>query len=152
MEAQRWMMHYGVAAALALCFGIILGQVPLFRETSVGTLRASDLVQFISYSGSVAIVWLGARDMARNPPAEWQWIKPVRGVIVPLVTLLSVGIVYGALLLILGPFLGKTGKAMYNWIFITAIVSNGIWLIVCWVQKCAPLVAATETPKIRKAA
>jgi len=56
------------------------------------------------------------------------------------------------LLLAMDPFLGKSGKALYNWVFIIAIVIDCIWLILSWVWKCAPLVAAMESRKIRKAA
>jgi hypothetical protein len=60
MEARRWVMEYGVALFLAFLFAMILGQVSLFRETSHGKLRASDLIQFLGYSGSLAIGCLGA--------------------------------------------------------------------------------------------
>lgn len=145
-------MEYGVALILAFLLAMILGQVSLFRETSVGKLRASDLVQFMGYSGSLVIGWLGARELARNPPAEWTWMVPVQGLIVPLATLLAIAIAYGVLLFVLEPFLGKFGKAIYNWVFIAAIVADSIWLILSWVWKCAPLVAAMESRKLRKAA
>lgn len=145
-------MEYGVALALAVLLAMILGQVPLFRETSVGKLRASDLVQFVGYSGSLVIGWLGARELARNPPAEWKWLVPFQGLVMPLVTLLAIAIAYGVLLFALEPFMGKLGKVIYNWVFIAAIVSDSIWLILSWVWKCAPLVAATESRKLRKVA
>ncbi len=152
MGARRWMMEYGVAMAMAFFLALVFGQIPLFRETGVGKLRASDLVQFLGYGGSLFIAWLGARELAKNPPAEWKWITPFQGIIVPLTTLFSVAIAYGVLLFVAEPFLGKTGKSLYNWIFIIAIVSSAVWLIGCWVWKCAPLVATKETPKVRKAA
>lgn len=145
-------MEYGVALVLAFVLAMILGQVPLFRETSIGKLRASDLVQFVGYSGSLVIGWLGARELARNPPAEWKWLVPFQGLVMPLVTLLAIAIAYGVLLFALEPFMGKLGKAIYNWVFIAAIVSDSIWLILSWVWKCAPLVAATEPRKLRKVA
>jgi hypothetical protein len=37
-------MEYGVALALAALIAMIFEQIPLFQETSVGKLRASDLV------------------------------------------------------------------------------------------------------------
>ena len=145
-------MEYGVALVLAFLLAMILGQVSLFRETSVGKLRASDLVQFVGYSGSLVIGWLGARELARNPPTEWKWMVPFQGLVVPLATLFASAIAYGVLLFPLEPFLGKLGKAMYNWVFIAAIVADSIWLILSWVWKCAPLVAAMESRKLRKAA
>jgi hypothetical protein len=152
MGARRWVMEYGVALVLAFLFAMILGQVSLFRESSLGKLRASDLVQFVGYSGSVVIGWLGARELARNPPGEWKWIVPFQGLVVPCATLLAITIAYGVLLFALDPFLGKVGEAIYNWVFIVAIVADSIWLILSWVWKCAPLVAAVESRKLRKAA
>lgn len=151
MGARRWMMEYGVALVLAFLFSMILGQVSLFRETSVGKLRASDLVQLVGYSASVVIGWLGARELARNPPLEWKWLVPFQGLVVPFATLLAITIAYGVLLFALDPFLGKLGKAIYNWVFILAIVAGSIWLILSWVWKCAPLVAAMKPLKPRKA-
>lgn len=145
-------MEYGVALILAFLLAAIFGQVSLFRETSVGKLRASDLVQFVGYSGSLVIGWLGARELARNPPVEWAWMVPFQGLVVPLATLLSIAIAYGVLLFALEPLVGKLGKAIYNWVFIAAIVADSIWLILSWVWKCAPLVAAMESRKLRKAA
>jgi hypothetical protein len=145
-------MEYGVALILAFLLAVIFGQVPLFRETSVGKLRASDLVQFMGYGGSLVIGWLGARELARNLPVEWKWMVPFQGLIVPLATLLSIAIAYGVLLFALDPFLGKLGKAIYNWVFIAAIVADSVWLILSWLWKCAPLVAAMESRKLRKAA
>jgi hypothetical protein len=152
MGGRRWVLEYGVALILAFLLAMILGQVSLFRETSVGKLRASDLVQFVGYSGSLVIGWLGARALARNPPAEWTWMVPLQGLVVPLATLLSIAIAYGVLLFALEPFFGKIGQAIYNWVFIVAIVADSIWLILSWLWKCAPLVAATESRKLRKAA
>lgn len=152
MKARKWMMEYGVAMVLAFLFALTLGQLPLFRETGVGKLHASDLVQFIGYGGALVIAWLGALQLAKHPPDEWKWISPFQGMILPLATLLTVSICYGVLLYALEPFLGKSGKTMYNWIFIAAIVGSSAWLVLSWVQKCAPLVAAKDARKLRKAA
>ncbi len=84
------MLHYGVAIAIAFPLASILGQIPLFRETSIGKLRASDLVQLIGYGGAVATAWSGARELAKNPPVEWKWITPFQGIIVLLATLPAV--------------------------------------------------------------
>jgi hypothetical protein len=152
MNARKWMMEYGVAMGLAFLLAVTLGQIPLFRETAVGKLHASDLVQFVGFSGTLVIAWMGARQLASNPPAEWKWIAPFQAIILPLATLLAVSLCYGVLLLAVGPFLGKSGKTAYNWFFIAAIVASSVWLIFTWAKKCAPLVAATDVRKLRKAA
>jgi hypothetical protein len=152
MNAREWMMKYGVAMVLAILLAAIMGQIPLFRETFVGKLRASDLVQFIGYSGALVTAWMGAGRLAQQPPEEWKWIAPFQGIVLPLATLLVVTVGYAVLLLPLAPFLGKTGKMGYNWFFIAAIVSSSAWLIFSWVKKCAPLVEEKDSRKLRKAA
>jgi len=152
MNARKWMMEYGVAMALTVVFAVILGQIPLFRGTTVWKLHASDLVQCIGYGGALVIAWLGARQLAANPPEDWEWLMPYRALVLPVTTLGIVTMSYGVLLFVLDPLLSKLGKGIYNWIFIAGIVASIVWLILSWVQKSASLVAATESRKLRKAA
>ncbi|MDH5253889.1 MAG: hypothetical protein OEW25_11235, partial [Nitrospira sp.] len=77
---------------------------------------------------------------------------PFQAIILPLATLLAVAIGYAVSLFVAGPFLGKSGKTAYNWVFITGIVACSAWLIVNWVKKCASLVADSDSRKLRKAA
>jgi len=152
MNTRKWMMEYGVAMVLTFAFAVSLGHIPLFRETTIGKLHASDLVQFIGYGGALVIAWFGARQLAAEPPGDWKWLMPYQALILPVTTLAIVAISYGVLLYVCDPFLSKSGKGIYNWIFIAAIVAGTVWLILSWVQKCAPLVAAMDSRKLRKAA
>ncbi len=150
MKARKWMMKYGVAMMLAALLAAIMGQIPLFRETLVGKLRAADLVQFIGYSGALAMAWMGACQVAKEAPDEWKWLRSFQGLIVPLATLLVVVVWYAVLLLPLAPFLGKVGKTVYNWFFISTIIASSAWLIVSWVKKCAPLVEEEQEENLKK--
>jgi hypothetical protein len=152
MNARKWMMEYGVAMVLTFLFAVILGHIPLFRETTIGKLHASDLVQFIGYAGALVIAWLGARQLAAEPPDDWKWLTPYRALILPVTTLTIVTISYGVLLYVSDPFLSKAGKGIYNWMFIIGIVASSAWLIVTWVRKCGPQVAAVESRRLRKQA
>jgi hypothetical protein len=152
MNARKWMMEYGVAMVFTVLSTMVLGHIPLFRETAIGKLHASDLVQFIGYGGALVIAWLGARQLAAEPPDDWKWLTPYRALILPVTTLAIVAMSYGVLLYVCDPFFGKTGKGIYNWIFIIGIVASTAWLIVTWVRKCAPQVAAVESRRLRKQA
>ena len=57
MKSRDWMFQYGVAILLALLLGVILGHIPLFQETTLGStkLRAADLVQFLGYGGALVM-------------------------------------------------------------------------------------------------
>jgi hypothetical protein len=152
MNARKWMMEYGVAMVFTVLSTMVLGHIPLFRETAIGKLHASDLVQFIGYGGALVIAWLGARQLATEPPDDWKWLTPYRALILPVTTLAIVAMSYGVLLYVCDPFFSKTGKEIYNWIFIIGIVASTAWLIVTWVRKCAPQVAAVESRRLRKQA
>lgn len=146
MKARKWMLEYGVAMMLSFVFAAILGHVPLFRETAVGKLHASDVVQFIGYSATMVIAWFGARQLSVDPPEDWTWLVPYRALSPPATALVLVAVSYGTGLLLCGPYLSKAAKGIYSWVFIVGIVASVAWLIKTWVQKCAPLVAAM-TPR-----
>lgn len=152
MKARKWMMEYGVAMILAVLCAVILGHLPLFREATIGKLHASDLAQFIGYGGAMVLAWFGARQLAAEPPDDWKWLMPYRGLILPVATLAMVGLAYGVMLYACEPFLSKSGKEIYNWMFVVGIIAACAWLIVTWVQKCAPQVAAMESRRLRRAA
>lgn len=152
MKARKWMMEYGVAMILAVLCAVILGHLPLFREATVGKLHASDVVQFIGYGGAIVLAWFGARQLAADPPDDWKWLAPYRALILPVTTLVMVGLAYGVLLYACEPFLSKSGKETYNWVFVVALIACCAWLIVTWVHKCAPQVAAMESRRLKKQA
>ena len=152
MNARKWMMEYGVAMILAVVCAMILGHLSLFREATVGKLHASDLVQFIGYGGAIVLAWFGARQLAEGPPEDWRWLVPYRTLILPVTTLLIVGLAYQVLLYACEPFLGKGGKEIYNWIFVVGLIACCVWLIATWLQKCVPQMVPMESRRLRKTA
>jgi len=152
MKARRWMMEYGVGMVLAVLCAVVLGHLPLFREASMGKLHASDLAQFIGFGGAMVLAWLGARQLAAEPPEDWKWIMPYRPMIVPVASLVMVGLAYVVLLYACDPFLGKAGKEVYNWIFVVGILAACVWMVATWMQKCASQVAAMDSRRMRKVA
>lgn len=152
MTARKLMMKYGVAMWLALLFAMVLGQVPLFRDTTIGKLHASDLVQLIGYGGAVVMAWLGVRRLAAAPPEGWSWLHPFQGLVLPIATLVAVSVAYGVVLLGAEPFLSKFGRTVYNWCFIAGIVSSCVWCVMSWIRQCAPLVAEMEPRRLRRVA
>ncbi|MGQ0809845.1 MAG: hypothetical protein ACT4OO_01285 [Nitrospiraceae bacterium] len=144
MKARAWLIQYGVAIVLAVLLGLVLGHVPLFKEATLGKLRASDFVQFLGYGGALVMVWLCGRHLASHLPQDWKGIAPFKDVILPVTTLLVMGNGYGVVNLICEPYLEKTGKSLYNWLFVVGLVGASCWLIVSWFMKSAPLVASLD--------
>src|SRR5206468_5739137 len=118
----------------ALLLGTILGSIPLFKETSLGNtkLTASGIVQFMGYGSGLLLLWLLGQRAATELPKEGKGLSFLRQVIIPLVTFIVVSAGYKVLWLLVGPFLGPTGKTIYNWIFVVGIVGAASWLAVVW--------------------
>jgi hypothetical protein len=63
-----------------------------------------------------------------------------------------VGPAYRVLLYAGEPYLGRSGKDIYNWVFVIGIIVACAWVVVTWVQKCVPQVSGTESRRLRKVA
>lgn len=146
MKAWGWVVQYGVAIVLALLLGVILGHLPLFHETVLGStkFRASHVVQFVAYGGALIILWLLGSHAALQVPQERKWFTCLRHIITPLTTLIVVTAGHAVLLLVTEPFLGRTGKGIYNWIFVIGIVGAAFWLVLAWFLKAAPELKSLE--------
>ena len=146
MKQWGWVIQYGVAMLLAVLLGAILGSFPLFHQTALGEtkLKASHLVEFIGYGGALLMFWLLARRLAAHIP-QGTPVSILRHVIVPLATLIVTSAGYQVLLLIGAPFLGKTGKTIYNWLFVIGIGGSALWLVAAWFRHSESLTDTSET-------
>ena len=158
MRTWAWVVQYIIAMVLALALGAILGSIQLFKKVSVGTtgLTASDVVQFLGYGGAVLLLWMLTRAAARQISEDGKGLSFVRHVIGPLGTLIALSVGYQVLLLLVRPFLGKTGTTVYNWIFVLGILGAALWLVWAGYRSSVSLMeafaglrqsAATVSPK-----
>ncbi len=139
MKAWAWAGQYLIALVLAVMLGAILGGMQLFRETGMGTtgLTASNLVRFLAYGSAVVLFWLLGRTAARQIPEDGKGLSFARQVVEPLVTLIVVIVGHGVLLLLVGPFLGETGRTVYNWIFVLGSVGAALWMVLAGYRSSA---------------
>lgn len=147
MRSWGWVGQYAIAILLALLLGAALGSMPLFKETVLVTkkLKASDVAEFMGYGGALLLFWLLARRAATQVPTDPNGVSFLRYVIPPLATLMVVSASYSVLLVVGGPFLTKTGKTIYNWVFIVGIITAAVWLILAWLRHAAPAMESLET-------
>ena len=149
MKKWGWLVQYGGTIILALGFGALLSQVPLFYETTLGTtkLRASQGVQFLGFAGALIVFWqLGRRTSNELSPLvpNLRFLCPV---IMPVTTLIVLTASHPVAGLVLHPFLGKSHKIMYNWLFVLGIVSAALWVVIAWYVKAAPLLQQPDEGK-----
>ena len=146
MKKRGWLVQYAVTIALAVGFGILLSQIPVFHEATLGSakLRASQCVQFLGFGGALFVLWQFGQRLAGELPTLWPKMTFLCPVIIPLTTLIVITASHPVCGQFLGPFLGKTGKGMYNWLFVIGIVSAALWVVLSWYGKAAPLLQAEE--------
>jgi hypothetical protein len=152
VKPRAWMIQYGVAIIMASLIGVVFGNIPLFKQTSVGTthLRAADIIQFIGYGGALVLLWLLARQVASVVTVDLKWSHALRHLLVPTMTLVVLCGAYGVLLLVCGPFLSKAGRTIYNWLFVTGISGVAVWMVITWFTKSARLIADFDIPRRSK--
>jgi hypothetical protein len=148
MKGWSWLIQYGLGIALALVLATLLSQIALFQETSLSAtkLRAVHVVQFLGYGGALLLLWLAGLHAARQVPADRAEFAALRHCILPLITLIVVIGAYKVLWLLGGPFLGQTGRTIYNWVFVAIIISAAVWLTLMWFLKSAPMMDMWTAP------
>lgn len=130
-ERWTWIVRYVIVILLAVILAAVMGDIALFKTTKFGKsgLNAARIVQFLGYSGALAVFWLLAQRAAMLIDAKdpgWSTLKPI---VVPVATLVVVACGQAVALLVLGPLMGKAGLEVYNWIAILAIVVSAGWLL-----------------------
>ena len=150
-----WVTRYGIAILLAASVGVLLGKIPLFKETTVAVgsiplfhetpiadvrLRASHAVVCLGYGSALLLFWIAAVRLARQIPDEGKGRSVLRRLITPFATLAVVSVGYHALLPPGDdPPIAKAGLELYNWVFVLATVSASTWLTVGWFLHSGPL-------------
>ena len=130
-ERWVWLLRYVVVIILALVLAAALGEMELFKATKFGKtgLNAARLVQFLSYGGALAVLWLMAQQAAALLPSDDQRWNVLKSILLPLATLIVVASGQAVLLLVLGPLMSKVWQQAYNWVAIGAIIAAAVWLV-----------------------
>ena len=130
-ERWVWLLRYVVVIVLALVLAAALGEMELFKATKLGKtgLNAARLVQFLSYGGALAVLWLMAQQAAALLPSDDQRWNVLKSILVPLATLIVVASGQAVLLLVLGPLMSKVWQQAYNWVAIGGIIAAAVWLV-----------------------
>jgi len=130
-ERWVWLLRYVVVIVLALVLAAALGEMELFKATKLGKtgLNAARLVQFLSYGGALAVLWLMAQQAAALLPSDDQRWNVLKSILLPLATLIVVASGQAVLLLVLGPLMSKVWQQAYNWVAIGAIIAAAVWLV-----------------------
>lgn len=143
-EGWNWIGRYIAVIVIALILAAAIGSMELFIKTSVfgGKLNAAHLVRFLGYGAALAAFWmLGQRSTIALQQHGGRW-SFMQHLILPVVSLIVVSIAYTVALLILSPMMNAALHNIYNWVFIVAILSCAVWVVMAVLGQSASLTSA----------
>jgi hypothetical protein len=142
MGSWSWMIRYAVVLLVAVLLGTAIAELPVFKQTLLGTpkLPASALARFLGYGGALVIFWLLGQRTAAELRRIGGGAAQLGFLVVPLATLIVLSAGYDIGLAILRPFLGTGSKNIYNWLFVLGISASALWLVVVLYQRSEGLV------------
>jgi serine/threonine-protein kinase len=131
MRSWIWIGRYVLVLLAAVALGAAIGELTVFRQTSLGTpkLPAAALAKFLGYGGALVIFALLGQRIACQLRGSGDGTVHLAFLVLPLTSLIVLSVGYDVVLAILHPFLGVAQKNLYNWLFVLAISASAVWLV-----------------------
>jgi hypothetical protein len=131
MRSWIWIGRYALVLVAAALLGVAIGELPVFKQTTLGTpkLPAAALARFLGSGGALVIFALVAQRAAGQLRRSDNGMAHLAFLLLPLAGLIVLSLGYDILLAILHPFLGAAHKNLYNWLFVLGISACAVWLV-----------------------
>jgi hypothetical protein len=131
MRSWSWIGQYAIVLAAAALLGAAIGELPVFKQTTLGTpkLPAAALARFLGYGGALLIFALVGQRAAGQLRQSGNSTAHLAFLLLPLTGLIVLSLGYDVVLAILQPFLGTAHKNLYNWVFVLGISASAVWLV-----------------------
>lgn len=131
MKNWIWVGKFVIVIAAALVLGEVLGNLALFKSTTLGTAKvtAGSLVRFIAQAGALVLLWLLGQRLAQQIQALGGGLARLADPVLALITLIVTASAYVVLMNFSAPFLGEGLRGMLDWSFIFGILAAAVWLV-----------------------
>lgn len=144
-----WVGRYTLVIVIALVLGAAIGELELFKQTTLGTpkLTAAKLVKFLGYGGALLLFWLLARrasDQFHDHGGRTAFLSLI---VVPMATLIVITSGYSVVLVVLRSFMNPSLRNIYNWLFVLGITASALWLVVSLFHHSEPLIELFRSSK-----
>lgn len=142
MRSWTWIGRYALVLLAAALLGAAIGELPVFKQTTLGTpkLPAAALARFLGYGGALVIFALLGRRAAGQLRRSENGTARLAFLLLPLTALIVLSVGYDVVLAILHPFFSPAHKDLYNWIFVLGISASAVWLVAALYRHCEGLV------------
>ena len=141
-----WLGQYAIAIVLALALGTILGRVPLFTHTFIGSigLRTSHIAWYTGYGGALIMLWLLSHRASREIREDGEGLTFLRAILRPMAAVVLVFFGYKLLLSFNSTIFGNTVRPVYHWLYVLGILTAAAWLTFSWLRHAGALIKCIE--------
>ena len=131
MNNWIWIGKFVLVIVAALVLGEVLGNLALFKSTTLGTpkVTAGSLVRFFAHGGALVLMWLLGQRLAQQIRALGGGMAQLADPVLALITLIVTASSYVVLINFSAPFLGNGVRTMLDWVFILGILAAAVWLV-----------------------
>jgi hypothetical protein len=129
-RGRNWVFGHVLLIGVTGTLGILIGKLPAFQELQLieGKLSAAALAQLLGAGSAIVFAWLLGRGVALRFRMAGAPRAVLHDLLMPIVTLASLGIAYPALLKPLGPPLEETLSSICNLAFLVGACACALWL------------------------
>ena len=151
MRSWTWIGRYTLVLLAAALLGAAIGELPVFKQTTLGTpkLAAATLARFLGYGGALVVFALLGQRAAGQFRRSGNGTAHLAFLLLPLTALIVLSVGYDILLAILHAFLSPAHKNLYNWLFVLGISASAVWFVAALHRHSEGLVELFKTVRPR---
>jgi len=154
-KPDRWQRpaRYFFAALATLLIGTLVQLIPPLPQTDLAHgISAADLVAFAAEMAALILFFAGVKAGTQAISEDGRGLSFLRGIAVPLATLITVAFAQRLLGSLLVVFLQSAGRTFFATVSIVAVVAAGTWLILAAYRHAHQLLEAFRylAPRFRQ--
>ena len=122
--------QFFIAIIFTLIIGKVLAKIPLFSNTEiVSSMKSADLVGFVATMAVLVFVFMFTKHAINALEGSGNGVSFLRGITIPLASLVIVAVAQDSVRDLLNPFLGATGNSLLTLLSSLAVFLAALWVV-----------------------
>ena len=122
--------QFFIAIIFTLIIGKVLAKIPLFSNTEiVSSMKSADLVGFVATMAVLVFVFMFTKHAINALEGTGNGVSFLRGITIPLASLVIVAVAQDSVRDLLNPFLGATGNSLLTLLSSLAVFLAALWVV-----------------------
>jgi hypothetical protein len=122
--------QFFIAIIFTLIFGKVLAKIPLFSNTEiVSSMTSADLVGFVATMAVLVLVFMFTKHAINALEGSGNGVSFLRGITIPLASLVIVAVAQDSVRDLLNPFVGATGNSLLTLLSSLVVFLAALWVV-----------------------